>query len=153
MRYENVSVCTILWDCTLKIVDSKNCTWKSNRVEAAAGDSRKTWKLYKEIVFNKHKDKQDHSITISGKTLTDSITSFNEINEHLCSAGERLATEIIAIHGYEVNDVDSLFPQHVHNDWSFRIEVQSNDVVRAIDSLPNKKSTDLDKVPISLLNN
>lgn len=65
-------------------------TYEANRIAAAAGDDRKTWKLYKEIVFNQHQQKQDHAITIiNGNPTTDSTDSCNEIN------------------GYELDDINN----------------------------------------------
>lgn len=63
--------------------------------------------------------------------------SCNTINNHFCAAGEHLAlaTDIIATHGYEVEDIDNLYPQHANNNWTFQ-EVDSNDVVSAIDKVP-----------------
>jgi len=74
--------------------------YEFKRIELAAGDDRKTWKLYKEIVFNQSQLKRDQSITINGNPVTDSIDSCNDVNEHFCSAGEILATNIISVHGY-----------------------------------------------------
>lgn len=64
-----------------------------------------------------------------------------------CSAGENLAASIIAIHGYDAQDIDELYAEHAGNSWSFQ-HVSSEDVADAIKSLPNKKSTSFDKVPI-----
>lgn len=142
------------FDATVQFIKIKNdelrSAFESRRIEQAAGDDRKTWKLYKEIVFNRYKQEQESTITINGKPATDSVDSCNAINEHFCAAGERLATEIISIHGYEVNDIANLHPEHADNNWSFK-EVDPEDVVSAIDSLPNKKSTGIYKVPINLL--
>lgn len=94
--------------------------------------------------------KSDTTISIRGVPLDDSINSCNVINDHFSTAGENLASSIIAIHGYDVNDIESLYPEHSNNNWSFR-HVNSDDVVEAVSSLPNKKSTSFDKVPIQLL--
>lgn len=84
--------------------------YECNRIESAAGDSRKTWKLYKEIVFNQHEQKQDNAITINGNMAADSTDCCNKINNHFCSAGEVLATNIIAVNGYDTSDIDNLYP-------------------------------------------
>lgn len=120
-----------------------------NRIESAAGDSRKTWKLYKEIVFNQHEQKQDNAITINGNMAADSTDCCNKINNHFCSAGEVLATNIIAVNGYDTSDIDNLYPEFADNNWSFK-EIESEDIVEAIDALPNKKTTSMDKIPMSL---
>lgn len=54
------------------------------------------------------------------------------------------------IHGYDTSDIDELYPEHAANNWNFQ-HVNSDDVKSAISSLPNKKSTGFDKVPIMLL--
>lgn len=139
---------------TVDFIKSKNFELRSNyecdRLEAAGGDNRKTWKIYKEIVFNQHKKSQDTPIFIDSQTMNDSVQSCNAVNDHFCTAGEHLTTEIIAIHGYQVDDIDCLYPQHADNNWSFN-EVEPDAVVKAIENLPNKKSTGIDKVPIGLL--
>lgn len=124
--------------------------YEFNRIESAAGDSKKTWKLYKEIVFNQFQQKTDQAISIRGIPVTDSIDCCNKVNNYFCSAGEILATNIISVHGYSTDDIDNLYPEYADNNWSFK-EVNSNDVVEAINDLPNKSSTSFDKVPISLL--
>lgn len=124
--------------------------YEAERIAAAAGDDRKTWKLYKEIVFNQHQQKKDQPITIKGISTENTPNACNTINDHFCSAGEHLASEIVSIHGYEVNDIEDLYPQHANNNWSFK-ETNTVDVVRAINCLPDKKSTGIDNVPINLL--
>lgn len=52
--------------------------------------------------------------------------------------------------GYDTEDINNLYPEHADNNWSFE-EVGPDDVVRAINLLPNKNATSLDKVPIKLL--
>lgn len=124
--------------------------YNANRLSEAAGDDRKTWRLYREIVFNQHQNQQDHTITINGNPSNGSNDACNEINNHFCSAGEHLAATIVSIHGYEIEDIDNLYPQYANNNWSFK-EVNSNDVATAIKNAPNKKTTGIDNVPISLL--
>ncbi len=126
------------------------CTFETERLEAACGDARKTWKLYKEIIFNQYHSKYETNITIGGIPLDGSAASCDKLNMHFCTAGENLASSIISIHGYDTSDIDNLYPEHSNNDWSFR-HVNSDEVVEAIESLPNKKSTSFDKVPIQLL--
>lgn len=107
--------------------------------------------LYKEIVFNQLQLKRDHAITIQGVPITDSDVCCNKVNEHFCAAGEILATNIIAVHGYSTADIDSLYPEYASNNWSFE-NVDTSNVIRAIETLPNKNSTSFDQVPIRLLN-
>lgn len=87
-------------------------TYECNRLEAATGDDRKIWKLYKEIVFNQHQQKLDRNITIGGIPTTETIDSCNAINNHFCAAGEQLAASIVSIHDYELEDIDTLYPEH-----------------------------------------
>lgn len=152
--YPDNSVIKGKFDRIVQFIKAKNfelrSAFETERIESAAGDSRKTWKLYKEIVFNRFKRDDNQKITINGVPVGDSVQSCNEVNEHFCSAGERLATEIISIHGYETDDIAHLYPEHSNNEWSFN-EVDTEDVTSTINSLPNKKSTGIDKVPISLL--
>ncbi len=122
----------------------------ANKIENASGDARKIWKVYKEIVFNKHQEKQDFTISINGTPTTDSIDSCNAVNEHFCTAGEILATNIIAVHGYNLDDINDLYPEHSSNNWSFK-EIDSATVSSSISKLPNKKSTGIDNVPINLI--
>lgn len=91
--------------------------FESKRIVAAAGNPRKTWHLYKEILFNKTK-KAEPAITVNGIPLDDSIAACNTVNDIFCSAGEKLATSIIAIHGYQTHDVDDLYAEHSSNNWS-----------------------------------
>lgn len=58
-------------------------TYEYHRIAAAAGNNRKTWKLYKEVVFN-HQQKHDKQISINGVPVSDSIMGCNKINEHFC---------------------------------------------------------------------
>lgn len=60
--------------------------FETDRVESAAGYNRKT---------------------IKGVCVFDSVQFYNTVNEHFCAAGERLATDIISVHGYELDDIDS----------------------------------------------
>lgn len=53
---------------------------------------------------------------------------------------------IISIHGYSLDDIDSLYPDLAVNEWSFQ-ELESADLVRAMNCLPNKESTGINKVP------
>lgn len=82
--------------------------YECNRIVCAAGNDRKTWKLDKEI-------------TINGDPVNDSIDSGNKINNHFCSAGEVLATNIISIHGYETDDIDNLYTQYANNNLEFNV--------------------------------
>lgn len=134
--------------CSLN--EQLKCLYETERFESAAGDARKTWKLYKEIIFNQFKSKTDTTITIRNIPVSDSVASCNAVNDYFCRAGENLAASIISIHGYDTQDIDELYPEHANNYWSFQ-HVNSEDVVKAIKSLPNKKSTSFDKVPIQLL--
>lgn len=123
--------------------------FECNRIEAASGDARKTWRLYKEILFNQTK-KTESSLTINGTAIDDSVRSCNTVNDYFCTAGENLATSIIAIHGYDTSDIDELYTEHLSNNWSFQ-HVDSDMVADIINDLPNKTSTSFDKVPIILL--
>ena len=87
---------------------------------------------------------------IDGVILPETTDSCNIINEHFCTAGEKLATSIVALNGYGTGDIVNLYPEHSGNDFSFK-PVDASDVVRTIESLPNKKSTGHDKVPMQLL--
>lgn len=124
--------------------------YNADRIVDAAGDARKTWRLYKEIVFNQYQQKDVHTVTINGTPTNDSVDSCNAINTHFCTAGEHLATTIVSIHGYDADDIDNLYVEHASNDWSFK-NVDSKCIYEAIVKLPNKKSTGIDKVPIDLL--
>lgn len=124
--------------------------YELDRIETAAGDVRKTWNLYKDILFNQQIKKPEETISINGKPIDDLEDSCNKVNDHFCLAGERLATDIVGTHGYEIEDIDNLYPDLANNNWSFK-EVTNDDVVRAIEKIPNKKSTGIDRVPISLL--
>lgn len=44
----------------------------AKKIENASGDARKTWKVYKEIVFNQYQKKEDRTITINGTPTNDS---------------------------------------------------------------------------------
>ena len=70
-------------------------TFYINKIENAANDARKTWKVYKEIVFSQHQQKEDHTISINGTPISDSIDSCNAVNTRFCAAGERLADNIV----------------------------------------------------------
>lgn len=135
-------------------VDEMNLRLRSEyewgRFESAGGDARKTWSLYKEILYNRSQNNAEQTIKIQGVAVDDSVESCDAVNEHFCSAGEVLATDIISVHGYDTADIDSLYSEHANNDCSFQ-EVTSETVETAIKSPPNKKSTGVDKVPIQLL--
>lgn len=105
--------------------------------------STETWSWQSES------QKQDNAITINGNLAADSIDCCNTINDHFCSAGEVLATNIIAVNGYDTSDIDNLYPEFADNNWSFK-EIEPEDIVEAVDSLPNKKTTSMDKIPMSL---
>lgn len=124
-------------------------SFESTRLAAAAGDDRKTWQLYKEIIFNQFKNKTDTSIEINGTAITDDVASCNIVNDFFCTAGEKLAASVIATHGYSTNDIDSLYPEFESNNWDFR-PVDAEQVSEVIIYLPNKKTTSFDKVPIQL---
>lgn len=124
--------------------------FEQGRFEAASGDARKTWNLYKEILHNKFQDKPDPTITINGAAIDDSVASCNVVNERFCSAGETLTTDIISVRGYDTSDIDTLYVEHANNNWSFQ-KVTADDVSSGINRLPNKKTTGIDKVPIQLL--
>lgn len=111
--------------------DQLKRSYETERLESAAGDARKTWKLYKEIIFNQFKSKSDTTITIKDVPVTDSLASCNTVNDHFCRAGETLAASIISIHGYDIQDIDDLYPEHANNNWSFNY-VSSDDVVDAM---------------------
>lgn len=123
--------------------------YETHRIEAAAGDDRKTWQIYKEIIFNQYKSKADSTIEINGAAVTNDIASCNRVNDYYCTAGEKLAATIISVHGYSTTDIDSLYPEHSNNNWDFQ-NVSVEQVSTVIKSLPNKKSTSFDKVPIQL---
>lgn len=123
--------------------------YEHNRIQAAAGDTRKQWKIYKEVLFNRTTDKRDKCIMIEGVQMSDSTVACNVINERFCTAGEKLATSIIGINGYDTSDIDNLYPEHAGNNFSFKT-VSPDDVTRTIAALPDKQSTSYDRVPISL---
>lgn len=125
-------------------------SYVTEKFEAAAGDARKTWNVYKEVIFNQFKTKSDESITINGDPVTDTVASSNMVNEHYCTAGEKVAASIIAIHGYDATDIEELYPENANNNWSFQ-HVDEKQLIEVIKNLPNKKSTSFDKVPIQLL--
>lgn len=137
----------------IALINCRNFQLKSafecDRLENSAGDDRKTWQIYKEIIFNQYKNKTEATIEINGAALTDDVASCDTVNDYFCTAGENLATSVISVHGYSTDDIDSLYPEYSNNNWDFQhvtIE-QVSDVIR---SLPNKKSTSFDKVPIQL---
>lgn len=101
----------------LNLNEQLRSTYEHSRFQAAAGDMRKTWNLYNEILFKRKQRKS--TISINGLTSDDSLDSCNKVNDHFCSAGEKLGTSIIAIHGYGHDDIDSLYPENADNDWSF----------------------------------
>lgn len=141
------------YDEKKKFVEALNedlkATFESERIEAAAGDDRKTWQLYKEILFNQTR-KTESAILINRTPIDNTVSSCNLINDHFCTVGENLATSIIAIHGYDTTDIVDLYEEHSSNNWSFQ-HVNSEVVADVIKNLPNKSSTGLDKVPIVLL--
>lgn len=47
-------------------------------------------------------------------------------------------------------DTLTRYPEHANNNWSFN-SVHVNEVVTAMEQLPNKKSTGIDEFPIRLL--
>lgn len=76
---------------TVTFINSKNNKLRSafefERIESAGGDCRKSWRLFKEIVFNQYQVETDHPMTIDGIPVTDSVESCNAVNEHFCAAG------------------------------------------------------------------
>lgn len=56
----------------------------------------------------------------------------------------------MSTHGYGVDDINDLYPEFADNDWNFNV-VDSSDVADAIDKAPDKRSSGIDNVPISLL--
>lgn len=123
--------------------------YECERIQNAAGDDRKVWRIYKEVLFNQH-DKADSDIMLNGNVITNSVSDCNLVNEHFCTAGDKLATSIISVHGYDTDDIDGLYSEHADNNFAFK-NVNSDDVAAAIHALPNKKSTSVDRVPIQLL--
>ncbi len=62
--------------------------YEFNRIQAPAGDSRKQWKIYKEVLFNRTGSKRrDECITIDEVSMTGSVNACNVINERFCTAG------------------------------------------------------------------
>lgn len=63
------------------LINSRNfhlkSAFESGRLEAAAADSRKTWQIYKEIIFNQYKNKTDATIEINGAAVTDDSKQSN----------------------------------------------------------------------------
>lgn len=123
--------------------------YETDRIEAAAGDDRKTWQIYKEIIFNQYKSKSDATIEINGTAIKDDVASCNAVNDYFCTAGEKLASDIISVNGYNIDDIDELYNEHAGNDWDFQ-HVNPEQVSAVIRKLPNKKSTSFDKVPMQL---
>lgn len=125
-------------------------TYEFQRFNEAANDPRKTWKLYKEIVFNRKETISEPIITINGIQTTNTKDSCNDVNQRFCTTGSILAADIIGVYGYSVADTEDLYPNITRNSWSFSM-VNVEDVIRVINGLPNKKSTSFDRIPISLL--
>lgn len=134
-----------------RLYENLKSIFESERIEASAGNDRKTWQLYKDILFNQTK-KSETLIKVNGVSIDDSVRSCNVVNDYFCSAGENLATSIIAIHGYSTDDIEDLYEEHASNNWSFQ-HVSPEAVSHVINSLPNKTSAGLDNVPIKLLKN
>lgn len=65
--------------------ESLKARYEQERMESAAGDARRTWKLYKEVIFNQFGGKTDETILINGVPTVNSVASCNEINEHFCN--------------------------------------------------------------------
>lgn len=128
---------------------TRRTSYECGRIEDAIGDDKKVWKIYKEVLFNQQ-NKVDSNIMVNGNVVSDSVSDCNLINEHFCTGGDKLATSIIAIHGYETNDTDELYHEHHGNNFAF-VNVSADDVTEAVNVLPNKKSTGVDKVPFQLL--
>lgn len=76
----------------------RKTSYEHGRIEDAIGDDKKVWKIYKEILFNQQ-NKVDTNIMINGNVISDTVSDCNLINEHFCSAGDKLAASIIAVHG------------------------------------------------------
>lgn len=76
--------------------------------------------------------------------------SCNTVINYFCTAGENLATSIIAIHGYDTSDINDLYAEHPSNNFSFQ-HVDSDMAKDIVNGLLNKTSTSFDKVPIKLL--
>ncbi len=58
--------------------------FENERIEAAAGNPRKTWNIYKEILFNKTK-KAEPKITVNGVPLDDPAAACTTVNDIFCT--------------------------------------------------------------------
>lgn len=66
-------------------------SYHANRITAAAGDDRKTWQLYKEIVFNRYRQKQEESITVNCNDTDNSVSSC--IKNHFFQVNSKLSVQ------------------------------------------------------------
>lgn len=120
--------------------------FETDRFVSAVSDPGKRWKLYKKVLFNSRELESDVTVTVSGQPVDDC----DVINDYFCTVGSNLAASLIATSGYELSDISSLYTHLTHNNWDFQ-PITADAVNKVINELPNKKSTSIDKVPISLL--
>lgn len=127
----------------------KRIQYEKQRFTQASLKPRSVWKLYNEILFNQT-SQSEPSITINGELQTEAINDCNKINDYMCLTGERLATQIIATEGYTTYDINRLYDNFTNNNWNFE-HVTAETVGEIINSIPNKKATSFDEIPISLI--
>lgn len=111
---------------------------------------RKTWSLYREIVFNCKQTVDDTHITIDGVVAGTTTASCDSLNSKVNQVGEILASDIIGVYGYSTDDIQQLYTHIEPNSWSFQ-PVDQQMVKRVVNNLPNEKSTSFDGVPVALL--
>lgn len=77
----------------------------TDQFDRAAGDSRRTWKLFKEVLFNNRDQEESITVSINGIQLSNAQQDVNRINHHFSTAGSDLAKEIIDNCGYDTVDI------------------------------------------------
>lgn len=121
------------------------------KFESAASDERKQWQLYKEVVFRKVSNGPEIlRVCFNGMELNDSKESANVINERFATAGSLLEQGIIEQYGFDMGDIEHLYPHLADNNWNFQ-PVSTHDVLKIIEELASNKSPGIDKVPTELL--
>lgn len=133
------------------MIHQSKTEYYDGKFDAAASDERKQWQLYKEVVFRKVSSGPENlRVCVDGMELDDSTESANVINERFANAGYLLEQKIIDQHGFDMSDIDHLYPNLADNNWNFQ-PVSTHDVLRIIKELPSNKSPGIDKVPTELL--
>lgn len=118
-----------------KILQSKS-NYYQDKFESNVTDEQKQWQLYKEVIFKRFASGPEKiRVSVNGTELPDSKESANVINNSFAQAGQLLEDKIVEEHGFDMSDIEFLYPHLASRNWSFH-PVTANEVKTIINDLP-----------------